>query len=89
MFLLIVSTVYNWIKLYKENGKKALELQKRGRKVESDWLMNPAQEENIQFMNTKYLPKNFGLEFFCTEPKSNCGISETRIWYRDSCSHDG
>jgi transposase len=63
MLLLAVSTVYNWIKPYKENGKKALEPQKRSRKVGIGRLMNTAQEENIRLMITNYLPENFDSEF--------------------------
>jgi transposase len=63
MLLLAMSTVYNWLKLYKEKGKAALEPQKRGRKVGSGRLLNPTQEEAIKLKITNNLPKDLKLDY--------------------------
>ncbi|MDR2457391.1 MAG: helix-turn-helix domain containing protein [Clostridiales Family XIII bacterium] len=64
LILLAVSSVYNWLKLYKEKGIYALEPQKRGRKVESGRLLTPVNEEERQHMIITSLPGVYDLNCF-------------------------
>jgi transposase len=63
ILLLAVSTVYNWLKLYKEKGKQTFKPQKRCRKVGSGRLLTPVQEEEIQHMITSSLPGAYDLNY--------------------------
>jgi transposase len=49
--------------LYKKNGKNALELKTRGRKVGTGRLLCEKQENYIQLMITQFLPEHCNLDY--------------------------
>jgi transposase len=63
MLFVAKSTLCKWLKDIKENGKKALEPQKRGRKVGSGRILSPKEESTIQQLIIKFLPSDFELNF--------------------------
>ena len=57
------NSIYQWIKLYKEQGKKGLKEVKRGRKKGYGKLLNAQQEKEIQRMIVDKMPDQLKLPY--------------------------
>jgi hypothetical protein len=65
MMTRIFYTTKRFIDLYEKIGVQALIPKKRGHKLGTGRLLNPAQEKKIQYNITLFLPESFKLNYSC------------------------